>query len=71
MAHYLQQKHSTLTTNGNMIKTHESPPLMVEYCNDEDNCYFDHQFKWTLTPLKEYEQEICINCGATRETKKL
>jgi len=29
-----------------------------------------HKYKWNITPMKQYRQQVCVRCGLTGETEK-
>jgi hypothetical protein len=54
-------------------KNIECPPFDVL---TEGFCNFicsikGHKYEWNLTPLKQYQQEVCKRCGITGRTEKL
>ena len=53
-------------------KNVEAPPFNTHWeYGTPFRCSFGHKFEWRTTPLGCYQQETCVRCGETRETKSI
>lgn len=53
-------------------KNVECPPFDIRYeFPPMFKCMFKHKFEWKITPMKQYRQEICKECGITGKSEKL